>query len=121
MVSHPNKNERKLRPLARLGLWTDTKVVQKWTIFFSQEEDRIYKRAGLQWLVYTSAGGCNTRSRKYIKSASSTPSFPPSANQLASICPRHSRYAIESCTSWEILEADDNPLLFDPTAGPSCL
>ena len=121
VVSHLNKNERKLRPSARLGLWTDTKVEQKWTTFFSQEEYRIYKRVGLRWLVYTSAGGCNARSQLYSKLNTSTLSLCPSANQLASICPRHLRYAIELCTPWEVSELDDNPLLFDPTAGPFTL
>ena len=121
MVNHLNKNERKLRPSAKLGLWTNTKVIQKWTTFFSREEDQIYKRAGLRWLVYTSTGGCDTRYQKYSKSDTSTPSLPSSANQLAPICPRHSRYAIESSTPWELSELDDNPLLFNPTAGPFSL
>ena len=118
VTSHPNGNDRKLRTSARLGLWTDKSVYQKWTTFFSQEEDHIYKRAGLRWLIYTSAGGRNMRSRKYNKSTVSTQLLTPSANQLASIYPRHSRHAIECSTSWEFSEVDEDPLLFDPTAGP---
>ena len=43
VTSHPNNNDRKLRPSARLGLWMDKSVQQKWTTFFSQEEELIYK------------------------------------------------------------------------------
>lgn len=57
-------------------------------------------------------------SRKYIKSSTSTQLLPPSANQLASICPRHSRHAIKCSTSWEFSELDEDPILFDLTAGP---
>ena len=121
VVGHPNKNKRKLRPSSTLGLWTGTKVIQKWTTFFFREEDQIYKRAGFRWLVYTSAGGRNTRSWNYIKSDTSTLSLPSSTNQLASICPKQSRYAIKSSTPWELSELDDNLLLFNTTPRPFSL
>ena len=87
----------------------------------SSDKDQIYKKAGLRWTVYTSAGGRNTRSQKYIKSTASASTLLSSANQLASVCPRNSRYAIESYTSWKLSELDNDPLLYDPTNGPFTL
>lgn len=118
MVNHPDKNKCKLWPSARLGLWTDKKVEQKSTTFFYQEEDQIYKSDG--WSIPLQAVV-----RHAPKNISNQPPplqlFPPSANQLASICPRHSRYTIKSCTTWEISELDDDPLLFDLTSRPFSL
>ena len=96
-------------------------VERKWTTSFSRDKDKIYKQAGLRWLVYTSAGGCNPRSQKYIKSTVSTSSMLFLANQLASICPSNSQYAKEICIYWESFELDDDPLLYNPTTGPFTL
>ena len=37
---------------------------------------------------------------------------------MASLCPGKLQYAIENHTSWELYDLDDNPLLYNLTAGP---
>ena len=96
-------------------------VERKWTTFFSSDKDKIYKRAGLRWTVYTLAGDRNTRSQKYIKSTVLASTLLSLENQLASICQRNSQYTIETCTSWGLSDLDSDKLLYDPTNGPFIL
>lgn len=58
------------------------------------------------------------RSRKCTKSQISTPTLPPLANQLTSMCFRHSKFFVENCIPLKLSDTDDNPLHYNPTAGP---
>ena len=55
-VSHPILSERTLKPPCRLSLWTKSDIYDKWTTLYSMEEDRIYKKAGMSWQVYSASG-----------------------------------------------------------------
>ena len=55
-VSHPILSERNLKPSRRLQLWTKRDIYAKWTTFYFMEEDRIYKKAGMSWQVYSASG-----------------------------------------------------------------
>ena len=72
-VSHPILSERNLKRSRRLQLWTKSDIYDKWTTFYLMEEDRIYKKAGLSWQVYSASGRGATRSRTYTRNRSTIP------------------------------------------------
>ena len=41
-----------------------------------------------------------------------------SANYLALVCPRNTKFVIECYTSWAVSDVDDDPLSHNPTMGP---
>ena len=113
-VSHPIPSDRALKPSCRLKLWTKSDIYDKWTTRYSMDENRIYKKVGMSWQEYSGSGRGGTRSRTYTKT--DRPSS--SANYLASVCSRNTKFAIECYTSWEDSDVDDDPLLHDTTLGP---
>ena len=82
------------------------------------DDDRIYKKAGMSWQAYSASRRGGTRSRIYTKINTPCRELPSSANHLASVCQRNTKFAIECYTSWEISDVDDNPLSHNPTLGP---
>ena len=117
-VSHPIPSDRALKPSCRLSLWTTSDIYDKWTTRYSEDEDRIYKKAGMSWQAYSASGRGGTRSRTYTKTDIPSRELPSSANYLASVCPRNTKFAIECYTSWEDSDVDEDPLLHDTTLGP---
>ena len=118
VISHSSYQERKLKPKFKLGKWTEATVIGKQVTFFSQEEDRIYKRAGLSWLVYSFGGGRSLRARKYIKLTEPALILPPSATKLATTCPRGIYVGVETTTPWQLSDTNKDPTREDPIAGP---
>ena len=55
-VSHPIPSDRNLKPSFRLSLWTTSDIYDKWTTRYSEDEDRIYKKAGMSWQAYSASG-----------------------------------------------------------------
>ena len=55
-VSHPILSERNLKSSRKLQLWTKSNIYDNWTTFYSMEEDRIYKKTGMNWQVYSASG-----------------------------------------------------------------
>ena len=107
-VSHPIPSDRALKPSCRLKLWTKSDIYDKWTTRYSMDEDRLYKKAGLSWQAYSASGRGGTRSRTYTKTDRPSKELPSSANYLASVCSRNTKFAIEWYTSWEDSDVDDN-------------
>ena len=81
------------------------------------EEDRIYKKAGMSWQVYSASGTGATRSRIYTKIDKPSRELQSSANYLASVCPRNTKFTIECYTSWAVSDIDNDPLSHDLTMG----
>ena len=117
-ISHPIQSERRLKPSCRLQSWTKSDILKKWTTFYSFDEDRIYKKAGLSWQAYSASGRGGTRARKYTKIEQPYRELPTSANELASICPRNTMLSVECYTPWILSDLDNDPLSDDPTIGP---
>ena len=90
-------------------MWTEATVINKWSTFFSPEEDRIYKRAGLSWQVFSSGGGRSLRSRKYIKLSEPALVLPPSATKLTTIYPRGIHIGIKTNATWHLSDTDKDP------------
>ena len=85
-ISYPIPSERRLKPPCRLQAWIKSDISKKWTTFYSEDEDRIYKKAGLCWHAYSASGRGRTRSRTFIKIDQPYQELPSSANNLASVC-----------------------------------
>ena len=117
-VSHTIPSERNLKPSCRLQLWTKSDIYDKWTTFYSMEEDRIYKKAGMSLQVYLASGRGATRSRSYTKIDKPSREVPSWANCLALVFPRNTRFAIECYTSWAVSDVDNDPLSDNSTMGP---
>ena len=98
-------------------MWIEATVINKWTTFFSPEEDRIYKRARLSLQVFLSGEGRSLRSRKYIKLSKPVLVLLPSATKLATICPRGIYIGIETNATWHLSDTDKDPSREDPIVG----
>ena len=71
----------------------------------------------MSWQAYLTSGRDNNQSRTYTKIDRLSLELPSSAHNLASVCPRNKKFAIEYYTPWTLSDLDNNPLFNDPTMG----
>ena len=67
--------------------------------------------------VYSALGRGTTQSRSYTNIDQPPRELPSLANNLALVCPRNTRFAVECYTSWTFSDIDNDPLSHDPTKG----